>query len=475
MLTTLVATPQASAMGPDNPDIAIAPDTYGGTVIVDINTQIANIKILDGVTVLYDGLPDTYQIAFAVAYGTFTVGQSLDIETKTTANGPAASWTEVLTTPAALPSRVAMQAELDAAELLFAPVSQDYLVSYRTSCFCLPIGPVVVQVLDGQTVQTSSQPVPGGPVQGQNVDDFFSIIQDAINDAAAVIVEYDSTYGYPTYISIDYGFMLADDEIGYTIHGFAVTSDPNLPTCEGHTITALGTAGNDLIVGGPGADVVLALGGHDEIRTLGGDDVICAGSGHDEVEAGQGDDIVRGQIGDDSILGGSGEDKLFGGWGNDIVDGGDDNDLVTGFLGFDILSGGAGADTIRGGEDDDIINGNDDADELSGNKGDDVIHGDDGADLIRGHRGNDTLFGDAGDDLVLGHRGVDIMSGGDGDDTLRGGKDSDTIFGDAGDDIVSGGAHNDTLSGGADIDDECYGNQGVDTADASCETIGSIP
>ena len=68
--------------------------------------------------------------------------------------------------------------------------------------------------------------------------------------------------------------------------------------------------------------------------------------------------------------------------------------------------------------------------------------------IIRGNGGNCSLYGSTGNDV------------------LGGGAGNDRLYGDSG---------KDALDGGADTD-RCYGGSGSsDTADASCETVHSVP
>ena len=82
--------------------------------------------------------------------------------------------------------------------------------------------------------------------------------------------------------------------------------------CAGQAPTIVGTAGDDVIVGGPGRDVVIGLGGDDTIRGLGGDDVLCGGEGTDVVRGGAGDDLLLGGLGAGVLSGGAGDDRLIG-------------------------------------------------------------------------------------------------------------------------------------------------------------------
>ncbi|WDF72963.1 calcium-binding protein [Novosphingobium sp. KACC 22771] len=57
-------------------------------------------------------------------------------------------------------------------------------------------------------------------------------------------------------------------------------------------------------------------------------------------------DKVIGGSGADYLNGGAGNDKLYGGAGNDVISGGDGNDVLWGGAGLDRMNGGAGNDTF---------------------------------------------------------------------------------------------------------------------------------
>jgi Ca2+-binding RTX toxin-like protein len=76
-----------------------------------------------------------------------------------------------------------------------------------------------------------------------------------------------------------------------------------------------GGGGNDLILGGNGADVILAGGGSDVVHGRQGNDVIFLGGGADVAVWGPGDgsDIIEGESGNDSL-------EVIGSGANEIVD-----------------------------------------------------------------------------------------------------------------------------------------------------------
>lgn len=253
--------------------------------------------------------------------------------------------------------------------------------------------------------------------------------------------------------------------------------------------TIEGNGGNDQINGDGGADVIDGGAGDDEINGGGGADIILGGdgndiidgdSGDDTIDGGAGNDVIDGSGGDDQILGGLGDDILNGGGGNDLIDGGDgndtliganENDTLIGGAGNDILSGNGGDNVLDGGEGDDILDASNGIDQLSGGAGndqitagagDDTIDGGDGDDDIQGEGGNDIIRGGLGVDTVSGGNGNDWADGGDGDDVLSGGGGMDTLIGGLGNDILDGGVGQDTADGG-DGDDQISGGDGSDT------------
>ena len=137
-----------------------------------------------------------------------------------------------------------------------------------------------------------------------------------------------------------------------------------------------------------------------------------------------GDDIVVGGSGADTLYGMGGWDWLSGGAGNDTLDGGDGNDVLLGGAGADRLVGGAGDDYLVGGEGgDNPWNGNPNAG-MWGGTGNDTF-------VISGDK--DAAFGEDGDDVFLMEQdgfslnelaGVsawaqrDYIDGGAGSDTL---------------------------------------------------------
>ena len=117
--------------------------------------------------------------------------------------------------------------------------------------------------------------------------------------------------------------------------------------CDGRLATVpgtTGTAGDDVIFGGPGPDVINGKGGNDRICGRGGDDTINGGTGDDKLY-GQGNaDTISGGMGADRIVGGVADDRLDGGRGNDKVIGNEDDDFLSGGPDTDVCDGRDGTD-----------------------------------------------------------------------------------------------------------------------------------
>ncbi|WP_149141519.1 hypothetical protein [Gemmobacter caeruleus] len=252
-----------------------------------------------------------------------------------------------------------------------------------------------------------------------------------------------------------------------------------------------GTAANDLLLTGNGAETLLADAG---------DDIVISGGGADSVDGG---------LGDDTLLGGGGADTLIGGDGIDTADyarsaTGVQVDLrdpaTAGWLGN--LQGEAqgdvliGIENLRGSAHDDNLLGNGGANLLDGDAGDDSLSGGGGGDRLLGGEGNDTLLGQDGNDRLIGGDGADSLVGGNQRDTasyelalagvladlqspggnsgeaagdrysqvedLYGSAFNDNLRGDAAANIVSGWTGRDVIYG-RDDDDTLYGNQDNDT------------
>ena len=79
----------------------------------------------------------------------------------------------------------------------------DYRFNFARTCFCVPLGAVVVEVRDDRVVtvkdaQTGS-PVTGAAAQGiPTIDELFDSIAAAADEGTYLDVKYHSSLGYPT-------------------------------------------------------------------------------------------------------------------------------------------------------------------------------------------------------------------------------------------------------------------------------------
>ena len=265
-------------------------------------------------------------------------------------------------------------------------------------------------------------------------------------------------------------------------------------TCQGRTVTILGSPSNDDLEGTSGDDVIAGRGGNDDIEGRGGDDLVCGGSGTDDMAGGTGRDRLYGggdfygvteegseRIGD-RLVGGPGDDLLVP--GADTRDADDvQPDLVswaaaTGRMRVDLGQGsgagdGVGTDRLLGhgfailtGDFADRVTGSDFADDISTGDGGDWVDarggpdkitvdafGTGGRDLARGGPGRDWITAYGGSDLLLGGRGDDIVSdsGGTSIDRLYGGEGADRLVDELGradlfpDQVADGGPGRDSL------------------------------
>jgi hypothetical protein len=89
--------------------------------------------------------------------------------------------------------------------------------------------PLKIEVKDGQVVSMTDKdgrPTPSNYADTFNkaasIENLFAILDSATGSASKVTVEYDTGYGYPKSIVIDYSKMVYDDEIGYYVKSFEV-------------------------------------------------------------------------------------------------------------------------------------------------------------------------------------------------------------------------------------------------------------
>ena len=98
-----------------------------------------------------------------------------------------------------------------------------------------------------------------------------------------------------------------------------------------------GNGGEDVLLGGDGAEDMWGGSGNDAMR---------GGAGDDSLNGQSEDDTLEGGAGDDVLLGETGFDLLFGNGGHDSMDGGGRADVLIGGKGDDTMTGGGGADVF---------------------------------------------------------------------------------------------------------------------------------
>ena len=92
----------------------------------------------------------------------------------------------------------------------------DYVISVRLSCFCVPAKPVVTVIRNDRTVKVTQGDRRLRPGRGYSMDELFSMIREASAESDAVTTDY-TRRGVPRSISIDPSTMVADDETYYTV------------------------------------------------------------------------------------------------------------------------------------------------------------------------------------------------------------------------------------------------------------------
>ena len=108
-----------------------------------------------------------------------------------------------------------------------------YRYTLSIGCFCAfrEDMPVTVEVLNGEIVSIIS--ANGSPMDSTNpayssveyyatMDRLFTQLKSALDEADEVAAVYDSTYGFPTSISIDQIKDAVDDELFITVENFEV-------------------------------------------------------------------------------------------------------------------------------------------------------------------------------------------------------------------------------------------------------------
>ena len=117
-------------------------------------------------------------------------------------------------------------------------------------------------------------------------------------------------------------------------------------------LVASGAAGNDTIVGEPGARIagtVFSVGGRgaDLLKTPAAGGILDGGPGADRLLGSRGQDMLAGGSGDDRVAGGRGWDQIIGGPGRDRLRGGPGDDLIDSRdRAVDVVHCGPGGDSL---------------------------------------------------------------------------------------------------------------------------------
>ena len=107
-----------------------------------------------------------------------------------------------------------------------------YRFQLGVGCFC-PVGdimPLTVEVMDGEIVSIldvngndypSTDPMSEFILKYATIDRIFSELgSEPVQEADSLTVSYDSTYGFPVEVAIDYIELAADDELYLSVSGF---------------------------------------------------------------------------------------------------------------------------------------------------------------------------------------------------------------------------------------------------------------
>ena len=255
-----------------------------------------------------------------------------------------------------------------------------------------------------------------------------------------------------------------------------------------------GGDGNDILIGGSGADHFFGQAGNDSIVGNGGADLLFGDDGNDILVGNTGSDQAFGNAGDDLTVwnNGDGSDLFEGGAGTDTV-------LVNGGTGDEAFTAAANGTRVRFDRTTAVAFsldiGTSESLVVSMNTGNDSFAGGALAGLILltvdGGAGNDTIAGGNGADTLQGGDGDDFIDGNQGSDTALLGAGTDTFQWDPGDgsDVIEGGAGTDTLlfnsSAAAEIFDASangarlrftrnVGNVVLDTDDIEVLTLNAL-
>ncbi len=104
-----------------------------------------------------------------------------------------------------------------------------YRFSLAVSCFCafMQKMPLSIEVKDGQVVSmiyNDGSAVPDNEreffAQYETINALFDYTKGAMRDADEIHIQYDSTYGFPSSVQIDFIKNAVDDELSLNVQGF---------------------------------------------------------------------------------------------------------------------------------------------------------------------------------------------------------------------------------------------------------------
>lgn len=147
----------------------------------------------------------------------------------------------------------------------------------------------------------------------------------------------------------------ADSTASQTVYNMQLASGQGAEVQAGGGFDTISASGEDTVYGSTAAT------GAAKIVATGGDNLLIGGAGADTLSAGSGDDTLVGGSGDQTLngssshsgaallIGGDGDQVLKAGAGSDTLEAGAGNDTLLGGSGHSTLAAGFGHDTMYGG------------------------------------------------------------------------------------------------------------------------------
>lgn len=238
------------------------------------------------------------------------------------------------------------------------------------------------------------------------------------------------------------------------------------------TLSALGSAGDDLIFGDDQNNILSGGAGNDRLTGRFGNDVLSGGTGNDYLTGSGGDDIYRFGRGDGQDIVTDFTDFFTGRGGNDTVELGagiTTNDITVSQAddGFSLkisINGTPDSLTLY----DTNLNVNNRIEQVRLFDGMTLTHADLFARATVATAGDDRFFGGLEDETLSGGAGNDLLDGRFGNDILIGGIGNDTLSGSGGDDIyrIARGDGRDIIS---DFASFFTGRGGTDTVEFAAD------